>query len=60
MKVQNYINLLQEESMNNWIVWAILVIFFQVAFSNVTLTGIWILGIITMIIYEKYHKNDRL
>lgn len=46
--------------MNNWIVWAILVIFFQVAFSNITLTGIWIIGIITMIIYEKYHKNDRL
>ena len=46
--------------MNNWIVWAILVIFFQVAFSNVALTGVWILGIIITIIYEKYHKNDRL
>ena len=46
--------------MNNWIVWAILVIFFQVAFSNVTLTGIWILGIIAIILYKKCLKNDRL
>lgn len=46
--------------MNNWIGWSILIIFFQVAFSNVTLTGVWILGIIMAILYKKYLKNDRL
>lgn len=46
--------------MNNWISWTILIIFFQVAFSNVTLTGVWILGIIMAILYKKYLKNDRL
>lgn len=46
--------------MNNWISWVILIIFFQVAFSNVTLTGVWILGIIIAILYKKYLENDRL
>ena len=46
--------------MNNWIGWSILIIFFQVAFSNVTLTGVWIFGIIIAILYKKYLKNDRL
>ena len=46
--------------MNNWIGWVILIIFFQVAFSNVTLTGVWIFGIIMAILYKKYLKSDRL
>ena len=46
--------------MNNWIGWSILIIFFQVAFSNVKLTVVWILGIIIAILYKKYFKNDRL
>ena len=46
--------------MNNWIGWAILIIFFQVAFSNVTLTGVWIFGIIIAILCKKYLKNYRL
>ena len=46
--------------MNNWIGWSILIIFFQVAFSNVTLTGVWIFGIIIAILYKKHIKNDRL
>ena len=46
--------------MNNWIGWAILIIFFQVTFSNVKLTVVWILGIIIAILYKKHIKNDRL